>query len=132
MPDASGSVDLSSLSKDEAEAVERLASERGGTEPPAAESNEPRRALTAFVVIVDLNGNPEPMAFNDPSLNLLTSATPDLIYGAVQTIAKDIAAMESAQATAEVMEQKALQMQQQMQEQMLQRQVAKNLRTEGR
>lgn len=129
MPDTSGSVDLGGLSKEETEAVERLAQERGGE--PGPEAPQPQKVLTAFVVVVGLDGNPQPMVFNDPQFDILTQATPDLIYAAAATVMKDIEAMENAQATAEVMQQQAMAMQQQMQEQMLQRQVAAGLKKPG-
>jgi hypothetical protein len=128
VPDTSGSIDLSTLSEEEKAAVENLAQERGGP----AEEPEERRALTAFLVVVGLDGNPEVLSFNDPNLNLLTGPTPDLIYAAAQTIAKDFLAMETARATAEVMQQHAMALQQQMQDQMLQRQVQQGLKKGGR
>lgn len=130
MPNASGSVDLSDLSNlspEEEAALEGLA-ERNETTPPEPEV---QNVLTAFLVVVGLDGNPQVMALNDPKINPLTGPTPDLIHGACGVIIKDIAAMENAQATAEVMQQQAMAMQQQMQEQMLQRQVAAGLSKPG-
>jgi hypothetical protein len=129
VPDSSGSVDLSALAAEEQEAVERLAAERG--EDPvdgSPEENAPKRVLTAFLVIVGLDGNPEPMAFEDPALDLVTSPTPDLIYGAAHTLIKDLSAQETAQgaahATAQLMMQQARAIAEQQQAQAIAQQVA--------
>jgi hypothetical protein len=131
VPDTSGSIDLSSLSDEEQEAVEELA-RRNGESPSEAGAPQAQKVLTAFLVVVGLDGNPTPMAFNDPQFDILTQATPDLIHAFCGTVRKDIEAMESAQATAEVMQQQAMALQQQMQDQMLQRQVAQGLKAGAR
>lgn len=126
MPDTSGSIDLSSLSAEEAEAVENLAQEKGGE--PGPEQPDRQKVLTAFLVVVGLDGNPEVMAFNDGQFDILTQVTPDHIYGACSVIQKDLDAREAALVTADIMQQQAMAMQQQMQDRMLAAQVSKNPR----
>jgi hypothetical protein len=127
--DNTGAVDLASLAKDEQDAVERLAAERGDDPhaPDGSDANAPKKVLTAFLVIVGLDGNPEPMAFNDPSLEVIAPPTPDLIYGAAHTLIKDLTAQETAQgaahATAQLMMQQARAMAEQQQAQAIAQQV---------
>lgn len=125
MPDTSGSIDLSRLSEEEEAALEHLTREKGGEPGPEAPP-QAQKVLTAFLVVVGLDGNPTPMAFNDPQFEILAQATPDLIHAFCGTVRKDIEAMESAQATAEVMQQQAMALQQQMQERMLHQQISKD------
>lgn len=112
MADNSGAVDLGSLSQDEREAVEQLAD----TNPPEA---EPRKALTAFVVVVGFDGNPEVMAFEDEELVVQVHPTPDLVFAACSTVVKDLQAQETAQhaaaLTAQFMTQQARAMMEQQQ-----------------
>jgi hypothetical protein len=126
-------VDLSAPARtpEEEEALRSLQNGERPAEEPKDE-NEPDEVLTMFLVVVDLEGNPQPMGVSDPRFKQLIPATPDLIYAAAMTIAKDIAAMDAGQATAMIMQQQAMAMQQQMQDQMLQRQVAAGLKNGGR
>lgn len=99
MPDASGSVDLGSLSAEEREAVEKLA-EDTGAEP----GKHP--ALFAFLVIADPAGNVSFYAYDGPEtapdLDVAMKLSTDLVYGAAATIQKDIAAQETATHTVQV------------------------------
>jgi hypothetical protein len=122
VPNASGSVDLSSLSTDEKDAVERLAAERG--DPPPTEEEAPEKILTAFLVLVDMNFNPQVMAVQDPRFEVSTPPTPDLVYATAAVIMKDKAAQESAMATAEIMQAQAQAMMQQQQEAMIRSRLA--------
>ena len=101
MPNSNGSIDLSSLSEEERQGVEALA-EAQGDEAPEAESNEgqPLPLITAFLVLVHPDGNPEVRSFEDPSLDIKFKPTADLIYGAAGTIQKDLAGAEQAEAAA--------------------------------
>lgn len=117
MPDTSGSVDLGNLSQAEQEALEALA-EKNPPEP------EKPQVLTAFLVILGVDGNPQVMAFPDPDLDMLSEPTNDLVYQAASTIVKDIKAGEVAQATVAMMAQQAQMMAQQQQEAMLRARLA--------
>jgi hypothetical protein len=128
VPDTSGSVDLSATARTPEE-EEALRSLQNGERPAEEPKDGVEDILTLFLVVVGLDGNPTPMAVKDPRYNPLVELTADYIYGAVQTIAKDISAMEAARVTADVMQQQAMALQQQMQDQMLQRQVAAGLKT---
>lgn len=118
MPDSSGAVDLNSISPEEKEQVERLAEERGG-EQPSPEEDHRQKVLTAFLVVVGYDGNPQVLRINDPNLLVQSEPTPDLVYGAASTILKDLEAQETAQAAAAMtvqamMEQSRAMMEQQM------------------
>lgn len=119
MADNSGAIDLGSLSEEQQEELDRITEERGDPNDPQHEGSQKRHALTAFLVIVEENGNPEVMAFEDPELVIQVKPTNDLIFGAVSTIAKDMQAQETAQAsalaTAQVMMQQAKAMAEQQQ-----------------
>lgn len=128
MPNASGSVDLSSLSPEEQAAVADMAEHNATVAPPEPETQD---VLTLFLVVVGLDGNPEVLAVSDPRFNSLVTLTRDHIYGAASVILKDRVAEETALATAEVMQAQAQAMMRQQQEAMLQRQVEQNLKAPG-
>lgn len=130
MPNASGSVDLSNLSREEEEALQSMAAQHSNNAPPEEEGAQ--KVLTTFLVVVGLDGNPQVMAVNDPRFDALVTLTRDHIFAAASIITKDLAAEETAMATAEIMQQQAMALQQQMQDQMLQRQVTAGLKTGGR
>lgn len=107
--DNSGAVDLGNINSDQ----KTTNTDEGATE------DQRRTVLTAFLVLVGEDGNPEVLAFENPEIKVLTPPNSDLIYGAVQVIAKDMAAQEtahaSAVATAQVMVQQARAMAEQQQ-----------------
>ena len=120
MPSEHGAVDLSGLSE---EAQERLA--EMGKDVPEQEEEEydsTTQVLTAFAVVLDLNGQWSFYPFEGlPTLRESVPLTPDLVYSGASTVLKDVAAQEAAQATV------ALQMQQAQaiaQQQAAQRQAA--------
>jgi hypothetical protein len=117
VPDTSGSVDLGSLSQEEQEALEALA-EKNPPEP------EKPQVLTAFLVVVGTDGNPQVMAFPDPDLEMLSEPTNDLVFQAASTIVKDIQLGEAAQATVAMMAQQAQMMAQHQQEAMIRARLA--------
>lgn len=134
MPDNSGAVDLSALSPEEQDAVKKMAEENPTEEPEGSypgdqnpEDNR-RKVLTGFIVLVDYNGNPEVMSLPEHLVLVQSEPTPDLIYAACGVIQKDLAAQETAHATAEVMMQQARAMQEQMQAAHLAQQVKGGLR----
>lgn len=92
MPDSSGSVDLGSLPKEEQEKVEQMADQ----DP----NQEKQRVLTAFSVVVSLDGNPQVVSLESEDFEMTVPPTADLIYGAAHTIIKDISGQEYAHATA--------------------------------
>jgi hypothetical protein len=96
VPDSSGSVDLGSLSQEDREALEQIAAQN---EPPEGEQ-EKKEVLTAFIVFFNRDGNPEVSAFEDPNLDVLAFPTPDLVLAAISVLAKDLAATETAHASA--------------------------------
>ena len=122
MPDSSGAIDLGSLSPEEQEAVNRMAEENGITgDEPTREDTGPKRqkVLTAFIVLVGEDGNPTVLNYEDDErIETHVPVTPDLIYGACATIQKDIAAMETAQASAAATGQFMMQQARAAQEQM--------------
>lgn len=124
MPNNNGAVDLSSLSAEEQAAVEQMAEQHG--EQPE-EPKGPHRVLTAFMIIVGLDGNPQVMGFEDPNFELVSQPTGDLVYGAVQTVAKDLAADETARAAAQHTAQLMAAQAQAMMEQQQHAQVAASL-----
>lgn len=127
MPDTTGSVDLNAPARtpEEEEAIRSL---QNGEKPEEAseQASGAQQVLHTFLVVVDTKGNPQPIPFSHPQFQPLVESTPDLVYSAAATMMKDLAAMESAQATAEMMTAQAQALQQQMQDQMLQQQIARS------
>jgi hypothetical protein len=97
VPDNSGAVDLGAMTPDEQEAVNRLAAERGGEEP---DKDERPKVLTAFAVVVGYDGNPTVTSYEHDDFLVQNNPTTDLVYGACQTVIKDIQSQETAQASA--------------------------------
>lgn len=121
MPDNSGAVDLGSLSNAEQERLAAMAEEHPeGSYPGDKNPGEnKRKVLTAFIVLVGYDGNPEVAAFEDETLLVQTQPTNDLVSGACHTIIKDLTIQEqgmfTAHATHQVMMQKAREMAEQQQ-----------------
>lgn len=129
MPDNSGAVNLDALSAEDQEAVQRLAEERGGevVAPEEATADNKREVHTAFLVLVGPDGSPEVLAFDDERLNVRQSPTPDIIYGVIQVLIKDLQAQETAAATVQATMAQA----RAMQEQMATQQMMKGLNLRG-
>ncbi len=127
MPDSSGSIDLGSLSRAEQEAVDAMAEKN----PPTPDDSKPK-VLTAFVVVVDYDGNPNIVEYGGEDILLQSNPTQDLIFAACSVLMKDMQAFETAQhaaqLTAQHMMQQAQAMQQQMADAQLRQQVGKGLR----
>jgi type III secretory pathway lipoprotein EscJ len=95
VPNNSGAVDLGSLTPEEQAQVDALA-ERSDTEP------EKPTVITAFAIVVSEDGNPSIVSYEHDDFVVLNPATPDLVYGAISTVLKDLAAQETAQAAAQM------------------------------
>jgi hypothetical protein len=95
VPDNSGAVDLGSVSPEDREALEQIAAQHEDGEP------EKKQVLTAFLVFLNHDGNPEVADFEDPGLDVQVPPTPDLVYATIAVLAKDLAAQETAQAAAQ-------------------------------
>lgn len=106
MADGSGAVDLSASS--------------APTEDKPKIPEEKPPVLAAFAVIIGFDGNPQVVTYEHDDFVVQHPATPDLIYGAAQTIIKDIQATETAQATLSFQMQQAQAIAQQRQAQQVQ------------
>jgi hypothetical protein len=95
VPDNSGAVDLGSVSPEDREALEQIAAQHEDGEP------EKKKVITAFLVFLNHDGNPEVADFEDPGLDVQVPPTPDLVYATIAVLAKDLAAQETAQAAAQ-------------------------------
>lgn len=124
MPDRSGAVDLGSLTPEEQAQVEALA-EKSDTEP------EKPTFLTAFAIVVDTNGNPDIVRYETDDFVIANEPTPDLVFGALSTVLKDLQAQETAQAaaqmTAQIMAQQARAMMEQQQAAVLRQGLGKDM-----
>lgn len=109
MADVSGAVDLGAPKGEEEQ------------EKPSEEGTNqgPKQVLFSFAVIMTMEGNPEVIKFQHPSIDPLLEPTDDLLFMAVKTIAKDLQAAETATAaahmTAGILQQQAQAMMEQQQ-----------------
>lgn len=129
MPDNSGAVDLNNLRDEEREALEELRKEGA---PKTPDGGEVREALTAFIIIANLDGSVEVLAFQDQDLKTQVHPNGDLIIAAAQKVIRDLQVEQQAHANAQMT---LVAMQQQMaavQQQAQAAQIAKQVQAERR
>lgn len=123
MPDTSGSVDLGSLSAETRERLTQMAEEHKVAPKP----DEPQQVHTAFTVVVN-EGQVSVIQYEGSALFIDHNPTGDEVYSAAAVVQKDLAAQETAQHTAGILQQHAMQMQQQIQAQQIRDNLGPNLR----
>jgi hypothetical protein len=104
-----------------------------GYDIPPPPNPEARKALTAFLVVVEPDGTS--WATNDVNLDLVLERPPTLgdMYRGCAEVSKDIATSEAAQKTVGLMMQAQAQMAQQMQQEKIAAKLAqKGIRVPGR
>lgn len=119
MPDNHGAVDLNSLSKEDQDKLATMAEEHGTTE----EDEGVRHVITAFMIVVNPDGSPQVMAFDDANLIQQSPPTAALIRSAITGVLHDLQVHDistaAAALTAQAMVEQMVMMAEQQQAQSL-------------
>lgn len=109
-------MDLGGLSTEEQERLAQMAEETGAT---GNEETPKQRFFTGFSVLMSMDGRVMVTGLDSPHVELAVKPSNDLVFMLASGVAKDFAALDTAQATVAIHMEQAQAMAQQMQEQQL-------------